>query len=75
LSLSAGPCSSWLIKPSLTTALRTGSCPGTQIPPCPEPADAVVGALCRAAVMEALDGPGSIAGLLRCRYGHLPGDR
>ena len=47
LSLSAGAVQ-WLAdKASLTTALRTGSCPGTQIPPCPEPADAVVGALCR----------------------------
>ena len=44
----AGPCNGWLITPSLTTALRTACCPGTQIRPCPEPAGAVAGALsCR----------------------------
>ena len=30
---------------------------------------------CRAAVMEVLDGPGSIADFLRCQVGPLPGDR
>jgi hypothetical protein len=40
----AGLCDGWLITPSSTMALRTASCPGTQIPPCPEPADAVTGA-------------------------------
>jgi hypothetical protein len=41
----AGPCNGWLITPSLTMAVRIASCPGTQIPPCPEPVDAVTGAL------------------------------
>jgi hypothetical protein len=36
----AGPSNGWRITPSLTAALRTASCPGTQIPPCPEPVDA-----------------------------------
>src|SRR5207247_831115 len=37
---------------------------------CPVPATS---ATCRAAVMESLDWPGSIADLLRCRFGHLRG--
>jgi hypothetical protein len=44
----AGPCNGWLITRSLTTTPRTASFPGTQIPPCPEPAGAVTSALsCR----------------------------
>jgi hypothetical protein len=43
----AGPSNGWLTTPSLTTTLRTASCPGTQIPPCPDPGDALTGALCR----------------------------
>jgi hypothetical protein len=41
----AGRCNGWLRIPWLTAALRTASCPGTQIPPCPDPVDAVTGAL------------------------------
>src|SRR5439155_21316092 len=40
----AGWCNGWLITPLLTTALRTASCLGTQIPRCLEPVDAVTGA-------------------------------
>jgi hypothetical protein len=45
----AGPCNGWLIAPSLTPARRTVSCPGTQIQPRPEPADAATGSLPRSA--------------------------
>ena len=58
----AGPCNGWPIIRSLTTTRRTASCPGTQIQPRPEPAQAVTGSLCR----DRHGGPSATSTFWRC---------